>query len=115
MESMIMSDVKIIYLTGKTGKKYRFYTFKSPDFLKALGGLYAITKRKQEDQSWEHEVIRIDQTTDMSEIKELLVQSGYDCRIGENCIAARLEDDPIKRRKATEDLWGNYFPSNLSA
>lgn len=110
-----MTDVKIIYLTGRTGKKYRFYTFPGPDSLKADGGIFAITKRSQNDEVWEHEVMRIDETDNMSELKMLLARSGYDCSKGANCVAARLENDPVKRKKAAEDLWGNYFPSMLSA
>ena len=110
-----MTKVKIIYLTGKTGKKYRFYTFPGPDKLKAEGGVFAITKRAMIEDAWEHEVMRIDQTENMSELKMLMARAGYDCSTGANCIAARLENDPRKRKKAAEDLWGNYFPSMLSA
>jgi hypothetical protein len=59
--------------------------------------------------------MRIDETDNMSELKMLLSRAGYDCSKGANCIAARLENDPIKRKRAAEDLWGNYFPSMLSA
>ncbi len=110
-----MTEVKIIYLTGKTGKKYRFFTFPAADGLKAEGGVYAITKRSLIKDIWEHEVMRIDQTDNMAELKKLLTRAGYNCRKGFNCIAARLESDPMKRRKTAEDLWGNYFPSMLSA
>ena len=110
-----MDKVKIIYLTGRTGKKYRFYTFPGPEKLKAEGGVFAITKRSQLKDKWEHEVMRIDETDNMSELKMLLARAGYDCSIGANCIAARLENDPVKRKKAAEDLWGNYFPAMLSA
>lgn len=109
-----MTDVKIIYLTGRTGKKYRFYTFPGPESLKAEGGVYAITRRSLINDVWEHEVMRIDATDNMSELKVLLARSGYDCRKGANCLAARLENNPIKRKKAAEDLWGNYFPSMLT-
>jgi hypothetical protein len=51
-----MDKVKIIYLTGRTGKKYRFYTFPGPENLKAEGGVFAITKRRQLENKWEHEV-----------------------------------------------------------
>ena len=110
-----MTKVKIIYLTGRTGKKYRFYTFPTPDNLKAEGGVFAITKRTLNENKWEHEVVRIDETDNMSELKMLLARAGYDCSKGSSCIAARLENDPLKRKKAAEDLWGNYFPSMLSA
>jgi len=112
---MLMDKVKIIYLTGRTGKKYRFYTFPGPDNLKAAGGVFAVTKRKMIKDVWEHEVMRIDETENMSELKKMLNREGYDCSMGANCIAARLENNPLKRKKAAEDLWGNYFPSMLSA
>ncbi|MEN8224920.1 MAG: hypothetical protein ABFS05_06115 [Bacteroidota bacterium] len=105
----------MIYLTGRTGKKYRFYTFAGPDRLKAEGGIYAITKRILKEGVWEHEVIKIDETHNMSELKAMMSHPGYDCRKGANCLAARLEDHPVKRKRAAEDLWGNYFPSMLSA
>jgi len=110
-----MTEIKMIYLTGRTGKKYRFYTFPGPDGLKPEGGIYAITKRSQNEDVWEHEVVKIDETTDMSDLKAMMKRAGYDCRAGANCIAARLERNPSKRRRAAEDLWGNYFPSVLSA
>jgi hypothetical protein len=110
-----MNTIKVIYLTGRTGKKYRFYTFPGPEKMKAAGGVFAITRRSMIDKQWEHEVMRIDHTENMAELKQLLTKIGYDCSKGSNCIAARLEKDPLKRRKATEDLWGNYFPSMLSA
>jgi len=110
-----MNEVKIIYLTGRTGKKYRFFTFPGPDKLKAEGGVYAVTKRSLINDVWEHEVMRIDETDNMSELKMLMKRSGYDCSKGANCVAARLENDTLKRKKAAEDLWGNYFPSMLSA
>ena len=110
-----MTEVKIIYLTGRTGRKYRFYTFTGCDGLKSEGGVYAITKRALINDVWEHEVMRIDQTDNMAELKVLISKSGYDCSKGANCIAARLEDNALKRKKAAEDLWGNYFPSMLSA
>ena len=115
MRGTHMTEVKIIYLTGRTGKKYRFYTFKGCDSLKPEGGVYAITKRSLIDDVWEHEVMRIDQTENMAELKGLMSKSGYDCSKGANCIAARLEDNSLKRMKAAEDLWGNYFTSMLSA
>lgn len=110
-----MTDIRIIYLTGRTGKKYRFYTFPGPEGLKAEGGIFAITRRKPVDNTWEHEVIEIDLIADMSELKKLMKMPGYNCHKGANCIAARLETDPLKRKKTAEDLWGNYFPSMLSA
>lgn len=110
-----MSEVKIIYLTGRTGRKYRFYTFADPDGLKAEGGIFAITKRSSKDDTWEHELIEIDVLQDMSELKRLMQMPGYNCHKGANCIAARLENDPIKRQRTAEDLWENYFPSMLSA
>lgn len=109
-----MTEVKIIYLTGRTGKKYPFYTFPGCDKLKAEGGVFAITKRSMINDVWEHEVMRIDETDNMSELKILIPKPGYDCSKGANCVAARLENDPVKRKKAAEDLWGNYFPSMLS-
>jgi hypothetical protein len=112
---MNMHEIKMIYLKGRTGKQYRFYTFSCPDSLKAEGGLYAITRRSPDEDTWEHEIIEIDQTKDMSELKAMISRVGYDCRKGANCIAARLENDPIKRKRAAEDLWGNYFPSMLTA
>ena len=116
LEGMHMTEIKIIYLTGRTGKKYRFYTFPGPDSLKAEGGIYAITKRIMiKGNLWEHEVMEIDLTKDMSELKAMMARVGYDCRKGANCLAARLEGNPLKRKKAAEDLWGNYFPSMLSA
>lgn len=110
-----MTEVKIIYLTGRTGKKYRFYTFPDPDGLKAEGGIFAITKRVLKENSYEHELIEIDQLHDLSELKIKMQMPGYNCRKEANCIAARLESDPIKRKRTAEDLWGNYFPSMLSA
>ncbi|MDT8393566.1 MAG: hypothetical protein RQ761_06955 [Bacteroidales bacterium] len=110
-----MTEVKIIYLTGRTGKKYRFYTFPDPDGLKAEGGIFAITRRYTNKNSWEHELIEIDVLHDMSELKKKMQMPGYNCHKGANCIAARLEKDPLKRKRVAEDLWGNYFPSMLSA
>lgn len=110
-----MNDIKIIYLTGRTGKKYRFYTFPDPESLKAEGGIFAITRRSSVESTWEHEVIEIDMLHDMSELKRKMRMPGYNCHPGANCIAARLEDNPLKRKKTAEDLWGNYFPSMLSA
>ena len=110
-----MDKVKIIYLTGRTGKKYRFFTFPGPDRMKVAGGVFAVTKRTLINEVWEHEVMRIDEMENLSELKMLLSRAGYDCSPGANCIAARLENNPIKRKRAAEDLWGNYFPSMLSA
>ncbi len=109
-----MSEVKIIYLTGRTGKKYRFYTFPGPESLKAEGGIYAITRRAFIDDAWEHEVLKISDTSDLSELKDIMSRAGYDCGKGANCVAARLENNPVKRRRTAEDLWGNYFPAMLS-
>lgn len=110
-----MTEVKMFYLTGRTGKKYRFYTFPGPNSLKADGGLYVITKRSLNEEVWEHEVVKIDETSDMSDLKAMMEREGYKCRAGGNCFAARLESNPLKRKRAAEDLWGNYFPSLLSA
>ena len=111
---MQMTEVKIIYLTGRTGKKYSFYTFPGPESLKAEGGIYAITRRAFIDDAWEHEVLKIAHTQDLSELKALLAQAGHDCGVGANCVAARLENDELRRKRTAEDLWGNYFPSMLS-
>ena len=110
-----MTEAKMIYLTGKTGKKYRFYTFPGPEGLKAEGGVYAITKRSKKDKAWEHDVMEIAEIHDMSELKSMMRSPAYNCCEGANCLAARLENDPVRRRKTAEDLWGNYFPSMLSA
>ena len=110
-----MTEVKMIYLTGRTGKKYRFYTFPGPEGLKAAGGVYAITKRSKKDKAWEHNVMKIDETHDMSRLKTIMHAPGYDFHKSANCLAARLENDPVRRRKTIEDLLGNYFPSMLTA
>jgi hypothetical protein len=110
-----MTEIKMFYLTGRTGKKYRFYTFPGPNSLKPEGGLYAITRRSQKKKVWEHEVVKIDETSNMSELKAMMESEGYDCHPGANCFAARLENDSLKRKRAAEDLWSNYFPSILSA
>ena len=109
-----MNEIKMIYLTGRTGMKYRFYTFAGPDSLKSEGGIYAITKRSQNEDAWEHEVVEINETANMSELKALLSSAGYDCHVGANCFAARLENNPLKRKRAADDLLGNYFPALLS-
>jgi hypothetical protein len=108
-----MHEVKIIYLTGKTGKKYRFYTFRSPEGFKPSGGVFAITRRRKRKSAWEHEVIHLDEIHDMSGLHVHISQAGPQYMEEENFIAARLENDPLKRRKSIEDLLGNYFPSRL--
>lgn len=110
-----MTETKMFYLTGRTGKKYRFYTFPGPGSLKSEGGLYAITRRSQNEEVWEHEVVKIDETQNMSDLKAMMESDSYECRPGGNCFAARLESNPQKRKRAAEDLWSNYFPSILSA
>src|SRR5210317_1953204 len=99
-----MTEIKMFYLTGRTGKKYLFYTFPGPGSLKPEGGLYAITKRSWNEEVWEHEVVKIDETSNMSELKAMMESEGYECHPGGNCFAARLESNPLKRKRAAEDL-----------
>lgn len=98
-----MEDVKMFYLRGRSGKHYRFYSFQSLGHFKKAGGVYIVANRQEEDNKVKHEVLDIGETDDLSTLNENIL-TRVDLKGPGNCVCARIEVDPSKRRNAISDL-----------
>ena len=98
-----MDDIKMCYLRGRSGKHYRFYSFQNLGHFKKAGGVYIVANRKEEDNKVRHELIDIGETEDLSSLNENILNK-KDRKNAGNCVCARIEIDPSKRRTAISDL-----------
>jgi hypothetical protein len=103
-----MEDVKMIYVTGQSGKKYRFYSFKSCGHFKKAGGVYILTNKKQDQQRTVHQVIHIGETEDLSSITKKYTEDELDCRKKANCVCAKMVEDHNERIATFRDIKRKY-------
>lgn len=106
-----MAKISTIELTWISGKKYTFIVYSSDTVFKAIGGIYMISKRNNQEKT--HKFIYIWETGDLStRFSNHHRQSCFDQR-WYNCISVYLEDDEDERLIIEEDLIDEYdLPCN---
>ncbi|MBU2651540.1 MAG: hypothetical protein KKA81_11440 [Bacteroidetes bacterium] len=98
-----MGEIKMFYLRGRSGKHYRFYSFTAAGQFKREGGVYIIARRTDDNDKSHHDVIDIGETEDLSTLNDYILTNTASDEDA-NCICARLEGNPLKRREAIDDL-----------
>ena len=106
-----MESVRILYLEGKSGKKYRFYSFPHFSRFKKAGGIYVLTNRIRDNQKLTHKVLDIGFTEDLSSLNELYSEETRCCEKDANCVIVKIEDDLDSRQETFEDLRSRYLES----
>jgi hypothetical protein len=98
-------------LTGASGTTYDFSVHSKDVTFKALGAVYAITKRyKKSDDKFGHDVIYIGQTKDLStRFYDHHREVCFD-RNNWNCICVHLDSNESSRLKKESDLIEKHDP-----
>ncbi|MEI8341203.1 MAG: hypothetical protein WCH43_06660 [Verrucomicrobiota bacterium] len=94
-----------LILTGASGKKYTLEAYPLSTTFKALGGIYAISKRiLNQDKTGTHTVLYVGQTGDLS--ARFNDHHKEDCwtRNSANCISILLEGTEARRLAIESDL-----------
>ena len=109
-----MEPIRMLYLEGKSGKKYRFYSFPQFSRFKKAGGVYVLTNRVRDNRKLMHKVLDIGATEDLSSLNELFAEktrcSGKDA----NCVIVKIEDDKDTRQETFDDLRKKYLESAIN-
>jgi len=101
--------VPTINLTGVSGNQYVFEVYSKDTTFNAVGGVYAITSRQQNDQGgFSHTRIYIGQTDNLS--TRFDNHHRLDCfnRKNWNCICVHRDDNESSRLEKERDLIDNY-------
>lgn len=106
-----MESVRMLYLEGKSGKKYRFYSFPSFSRFKKAGGVYVLTNRVRDNQKLTHKVLHVGSTEDLSMLNEMYSGPENRCKEGANCVIVKIEDNSDTRLETFEDLRSRYLES----
>lgn len=101
----------MLYLEGKSGKKYRFYSFPQFSRFKKAGGVYVLTNRVRDNQKLTHKVLHIGFTEDLSTLNEMYAEEARCCKEDANCVIVKIEDDLDSRQETFEDLRSKYLES----
>lgn len=97
-----------IMATGASGSQYKFYLYPWGTGLKALGGIYMVLRKS--NQNGNHSVLYIGQTGDLSERFDNHHKKPCFDRNRKTHIAAMLESFEAKRLRIEDDLIKNYKP-----
>jgi hypothetical protein len=106
-----MSKIGTITLTGESKTKYTFNVYPRTDTFKAIGGVYFMTHRREEqDGSGKHTFIYVGETGDLSD--RPLNHHRKKCfdNNDANCVLIYAEGDHDRRLEIETDLRRAYDP-----
>jgi len=106
-----MEPIRMLYLEGKSGKKYRFYSFPHFSRFKKAGGVYVLTNRIRDNQKLTHKVLHIGFTEDLSSLNEMYAEETSSNEKDANCVIVKIDDDLDSRQETFEDLRSRYLES----
>jgi hypothetical protein len=106
-----MEPIRMLYLEGESGKKYRFYSFPHFSRFKKAGGVYVLTNRIRDNKKLTHKVLDIGATEDLSTLNEKFAEKADCSDIDANCVIVKIEDDQNTREETFEDLRRKYLDS----
>lgn len=103
-----MAKFGTIKIKGASGKSYEFAAYPSDTPFKAIGAVYAVTKRTPAEQGGGfHTFLYIGETGDLStRFDNHHKQACFDKR-GANCICVRPTDDQNDRLETENDILSN--------
>jgi hypothetical protein len=108
-----MSKIADANFTGKSGKTYEFHVYEWGTDFKAVGAVYAITKRTVKDGKGLHTFIYFGHTGDLSERFDDHHKASCFTKNGVNCICVLLESSEKTRLAIESDLIdGHDTPCN---
>jgi hypothetical protein len=96
-----------ITFTGKSGEKYRFDAWSIETRFKALGAVYFVTKRTQENATYNraaHDNIYIGQTANLADPFETHSRFACFTKYGANCVCIHVLEDEERRIGVENDL-----------
>jgi hypothetical protein len=106
-----MAKLSTVAFVGKSGLKYVFDVWLMDQEFNAVGGIYAITRRYQNNQgTYSHDVSYIGETEAFS--TRFGSHHKMDCceKRGANCICTLVEEDGDLRLTQEDDLVKSYKP-----
>jgi len=96
-----------ITFTGKSGEKYRFDAWSIETRFKALGAVYFVTKRTQENATYNraaHDNIYIGQTANLADPFETHSRFACFTKYGANCVCIHVLEGEERRIGVENDL-----------
>jgi len=97
--------------TGKSGTKYSFQAFPMDQAFKAVGGVYAVTRRyKNSNGGYSHEIIYVGQTGDLSTRFDDHHKADCFTKHKATCICVHVDDDEDSRLSKEDDLIKKHNP-----
>ena len=103
-----MSKIADADFMGKSGKIYQFRVYAWGTNFKAVGGVYAITKRTVTNDNGSHLFIYFGQTGDLSKRLEDHPKASCFIKNGVNCICVHYESDEKTRLAIEADFIEAY-------
>ena len=103
-----MDKIGTFPLTGKSGTKYSFEVYPMDQDFKAIGGVYAITRRQKLGNTHTHDVIYVGQTSDLSTRFDNHHKADCFSDNNANCICVHTDGSEASRLGKEEDLLKNY-------
>lgn len=98
-------------LKGKSGQTYEFECWPMDQSFNAVGAVYAVTRRYQDDNgNWKHKVLYVGETGDLSTRFDDHHKADCFANNKANRICTHLEDDEDSRLAIEDDLIKQYDP-----
>jgi hypothetical protein len=106
-----LAKISKLKLKGKSGEEYAFSVYPLDQGFKAVGAVYAVTRRhKNKKGEYSHDVIYVGETRNLSERFE--DHHKIDCfkEHDANCICVHRDDDSDSRLAKEDDLVKQHNP-----
>ena len=98
-----------VTFAGRSGERYRFEAWSFDTRFKALGAVYFVTRRSQENATYNrasHDSIFIGHTADLAALYDTYSRSERFAKHGANCICVLPIQNEEQRSAVADDLLG---------
>ena len=106
-----MAKIRTLTLKGRSGEKYEFNVYPIDASFKAVGAVYAVTRRyKDSEGGYKHDILYVGETEDLS--TRFQNHHKADCfkQHNANCICTHRDDDLDSHVTKEDDLIEQYKP-----
>ena len=106
-----MAKISTATFRGKSGETYSFNVYPMGQAFKAVGAVYAVTRRyKNSSSGHSHEIIYVGETSDLSTRFDDHHKADCFVRQNANCICTHGDDDEDSRLAKEDDLIKQHNP-----